>query len=238
MNPRESCLLLTGSINPKDVFSLKRSDPAVRENDYYDAIIRWLRLNIPLVFCENSNYDSEKIKSISNPNFEYLRYEEDEDLSQKGKGWGEYLIMKYAHEHSQIIKKTSFVIKITGRLYIRNFRKILASAEQQDFDVMAPLENNLKWTDSRMIIYYRGFFDRYFTPYASQINDSSGLPFERALAFAIHALLADNKKWEMPPCYPKYQGYSGTHNKRYTLFYKWSVLKWIRFPLLKYLIRL
>jgi hypothetical protein len=130
------------------------------------------------------------------------------------------------------------VIKITGRLYIRNFRKILAIAEQLDFDVMAPLENNLKWTDSRLIIYHREFFDRYFTLYANQINDSSGLPFERALAFAIHALLADNKKWEMLPCYPKYQGYSGTHNIRYTPFYKLSFLKWFRFPLLRYLIRL
>ena len=238
MDPGKSCILLSGSIKPNDVFSLKRSDPLTRENDYYHAISKWLKFNIPVVFCENSNYNSGKIKNISSPLFEFLQYEELQDLSERGKGLGEYLIMKYAHEHSKFLERSEYVIKVTGRLFIRNFKKILRSAERLDFDVMAPLENNLKWSDSRLIIYQREFFDRYFTPCASQINDSSGLPFERALAFAIHTLLSDNKKWEMLPYYPKYEGFSGTHNKRYTPLYKMSFLKQFRFPLLRYLIRL
>jgi hypothetical protein len=69
------------------------------------------------------------------------------------------------------------------------------------------------------------------------MNDFSGIPFERALAFAIHALLADNGKWETLPYYPKYSGYSATHNKKYTSLYKLAFRKQIRFPLLRYLIR-
>ncbi len=237
MKISKACILLTGSIKPENVFSLKRSDTAIRENDYYLAITKWLRFGIPVVFCENSNYNSGRISSISDENFEFLQYKESSDLSKRGKGYGEYQIMKYAHNHSRFINEREYIIKVTGRLFIKNFRKLLNHTELLDFDIMAPLENNLKWSDSRIIFYHKDFFKDYFMRFAEKIDDSSGIPFERALAFGIHSLLSDNGKWFMPPVYPKYAGYSGTHDKRYSGLYKLSFLKQIRFPILSRLIK-
>jgi hypothetical protein len=229
------CILLTGTIKPAIVYSLKRTEPADRENDYYHAITRWMKFNIPIVFCENSNYQSAKIKDLTSSAFEFIQFNETEDLALKGKGYGEARIMEYAFRNSQLLQQHDYIIKVTGRLFISNFGTILKIADSLDFDIMSPLENNLKWSDSRLFILKRDFFARYFIKYAEKIDDSNGFCFERALACSIHELLADNKKWEMLPRFPKFVGYSGTYNKRYSIFRNNAMMKAIRFRLFKYI---
>jgi len=232
---RSYCILLTGTIKPSIVYALKRTSPIDRENDYYNAIKNWMKFKIPIVFCENSNFDSHKIRGLAGPDFEFIHYEESEDLTTKGKGFGEARIMNYAFQHSHLINQSDYIIKITGRLFISNFKPIIKIAGSLDFDIMAPLENKLKWTDSRLFIFKKDFFNQYFLKYIDKINDSTGFCFERALACSIHELLADNKKWEMLPFYPRFKGFSGTYNEKYSVFRHNAWNKVIRFPLLRYL---
>ncbi len=234
---KKYCILLTGTIKPKNIISLKRTDPGLREKDYYNAINKWLSLDFPVVFCDNSNFKSDKINNIKNPNFELLQYKENYDLTEKGKGYGEFQIMKFAMAHSLRMKKYDYIVKITGRLYVRNLLKIIKKIDTVNFDIVAPLENNLKWSDSRLIIFQKNFFSDYFNKYGEQINDSTGNCFERALAKAIHALLSDDKNWEMLPIFPNYEGYSGTYNKKYHKLTLNTIEKIFRFPLINYLIR-
>ena len=72
------------------------------------------------ISCDNSNFKSDKINNIKNPNFELLQYKENYDLTEKGKGYGEFQIMKFAMAHSLRMKKYDYIVKITGRLYVRN----------------------------------------------------------------------------------------------------------------------
>jgi hypothetical protein len=229
------CLLLTGTISPSTAYALKRINPVDRENDYYNALVKWMQFKIPMVFCENSNFNSHKIKELTGPSFEFIQYEESEDITTKGKGYGEALIMNYAFAHSHLINQYDYIIKITGRLFINNFKSILKIADPLDFDIMAPLENNLKWSDSRFLIFRKDFFSLYFQKRINIINDATGFTFERALACSIHELLADNKKWEMLPCYPGYKGFSGTYNEMYSIFRHNAFRKTIWFRLFRYL---
>jgi hypothetical protein len=237
MYRKDYCILLTGTIKPSIVYSLKRTDPNQRERDYYTAISEWLQFKIPVVFCENSNYYSVLIKNLESPYFEFIQYSDSDDLSSRGKGFGEARIMEYAMKKSRIISEHEYIIKVTGRLFIRNIISILKIADNSNFDVMAPLENKLKWADSRLFIFNKLFYQQYFSKSALKIDDSIGFCFERALACSIHDLLADNRNWEMLPFYPKYKGYSGTYNEAYSIFKKGALLKIISFPVLRYLIK-
>lgn len=229
------CLLLTGTIKPSIVYALKRTSSTERENDYFNAISEWMKYKIPIVFCENSNFDSNKIKGLIGPDFEFIQYEEIEELTKKGKGFGEAKIMQYAMNKSKIINSNDFVIKVTGRLFVKNFKSIFKVANSMEYDIMAPLENKLKWSDSRLIIFKKTFYHQYFIKYSEKIDDSTGYCFERALACSIHELLSDNKKWEMLPFYPLFKGFSGTYNEKYTIFKHNALNKIIRFPLIRYL---
>jgi hypothetical protein len=233
---KKYCILLTGTIKPDAVLSLGRTDALQREKDYYEAVNHWIKKGIPVVFCENSNYDSELISSISEPGFEFIQYKEFADLSLKGKGYGEFNLMKFAFENSKFIEEADTIIKVTGRLIVKNFNSILRRTENWDFDILSPLEVNLAWSDSRFIVFKKSFFTDYFVKKGEEINDSTGYCFERALASAIHYAIGDGKKWEMIPVYPNYIGFSGTNNQKYTLF-KYEILKkLIKFPLFRFLL--
>lgn len=59
------CLFLTGTIDPHKSASLKRRDPAIREQDYMYSLTYWLtKTNLPMVFCENSGYDLKNIRNL------------------------------------------------------------------------------------------------------------------------------------------------------------------------------
>jgi len=61
------CILLTATIDPGDMIFLKRNEPVIRENDYIESIRKWLSIDeiSSIVFCENSDYNLEKIKNAT-----------------------------------------------------------------------------------------------------------------------------------------------------------------------------
>ena len=64
----EICIFLTASIEPQNVIGLNRNSVSEREDDYYNALIFYLRLNYKIVFCDNSMYDSKKILELVEKN--------------------------------------------------------------------------------------------------------------------------------------------------------------------------
>lgn len=233
------CILLTGTIQPLKVFSLGRIDVETREKDYYNAICQWLKKGVPVVFCESSGYASERISALgkAHTHFEFLQYKDETDLSEKGKGYGEYLVMQHAFAHSKFIGEAEFIVKVTGRLFVKNFDRLLKSIGSKEFDVASALELTLKWADSRLFIFRRSFYTENFVPFGGSINDKQRFVFERALACGIHDALSKNKTWEPLPFFPVYKGYSGTFNYRYRLFSYDSIRKSIRFYFFNRLVR-
>jgi hypothetical protein len=223
----KSCILLTATINPFNTVFVKRVGPNVRENDYLNSLREWLKTGIfPIVFCENSNYNLKRIKSLlescSNLKTECLQFNGRIFPKELGKGYGELLVIKYVLKNSSIINNCDFVIKVTGRYFISNIRKIKdALVRDKDIYVIADLKGNLTWADSRVFAFKPSFAVNYLLKYENMINDSKGFYLEHALGRAVTCAISDGYKWAPLPAKPFIIGYSGTYDSKYKKSKAW-----------------
>ena len=195
---KKYCLLLTGTVAPENVPNLKRHDAAVRESDYINSLMKWLALAIPVVFVENSFYNSNKISDLlaTREDCEYLRITS--RVSHLGKGHGEAEIVAYAFANSQLIQNSDVVVKITGRLYIQNALVILRAFDAlANLTIMCWLKEHLTFADSRFFIGTTLFYRQFLLPELPGITEEQGIYFEHVTARAIHRCLAKGYHWRM-----------------------------------------
>lgn len=214
-NKANICLLLTGNIAPQQVPDLKRNGVGERENDYVQAIEKWLTMGYSVVFCENSNYQSQRISQLfeNSPNSEFLQFETQQ--SHLGKGHGEAEIFEYAFKHSQVLKNhDSWIVKVTGRYFVKNIQRMLTAIETEGNSklIYTDLSRNLTWADARFFVFRQAFYERYLSFFLSQINEGAGVYFEHILAKAILKSMIDKPNWAFLPEYPLYEGVLGTYN--------------------------
>jgi len=213
------CILLTASIEPLNTIGLKRNSVFEREDDYFNALVFYLQLGIPIVFCENSMYHSDKIANLVANNSDKLEYLNFKSInSYYGKSHGEKEIFDYAHQYSEFIKTSDYVVKVTGRLIVVNFLYIMNNlfANFSEFSISSNLSRNLSYSDSRFFVYKKEFYHEYLEPILnSKLNDWERVYFEVCLAKSIHQRLVDQSDFVLLPCYPKFIGKSGATNKNY-----------------------
>lgn len=210
------CILLTASIRPQNHRQGARSSVADREQDYLEALSFYAALGIPVVFCENSGYHSESIDTFcrSHPNIEYVGFESAN--SYLGKAHGEKEILDKAHASSVFIAESEYVIKITGRLKVKNITAIMNRLSSRLFVISANIGKNLTWADSRFFIYSREYYGLYLEPSLRRfLDEPKRFYFEHCLARAIHRLLSEAEGFILLPLYPEYSGRNGTTNKKY-----------------------
>lgn len=230
-NPRNPniCILLTATINPQGVVFVKRSNPIIRENDYIKAFKSWINMQeFSIVFCENSGYKIDKIKNIikkhRKKNIEILQFDGQCFPRELGKGYGEAIIIDYAIKHSKLIKSSEYVIKVTGRYFVKNIKKMIDTlSTDNDIYVMADLKKNLSWADSRIFACRSSFVVEYLSKYQNILNDSEGFYLEHALARAVLRAISDGYKWIPLPAKPFIIGCSGTSDTSY----KVSKVRWL-----------
>ena len=136
---KEYTLLLTACIDPS-VSNYKkhpnfRRDALTRLNDYKTALEYWLsydNLNlVGIVFVENSGYDLTELEEIvatkntNNISVEFLRQLAGPTPSGVHYGYSELEMIDFAFDHSDLIKKSNYIIKATGRLYFPKLKNLL-----------------------------------------------------------------------------------------------------------------
>ncbi len=221
------CLLLTGTIDPKNTPEVDRASVLLREVDYYTTIEKCASLNYKIVFCENSGYDSKKITALcTSKNIEYIKFTSKE--SYKGKGHGEKEIFEYALAHSRILKDAEYIVKITGRLFIKNIDLILKNLPENNFLVSSNLTRNLTWSDSRFFVFKKSFYAEYFKNQLEEdLDEPQKVNLEKCLSRAIHRAVSMGNVWITLPYYPDYVGYNAYQNKKLTQ----GLLKKIKYKL-------
>ena len=125
-----TCILLTACVNPSGMSHTVLQNPDIRAEQYKQALDFYLReTDLPIVFCENTMYDmsSDYKEYINSGRLEYLTFDGNNYDRSRGKGYGEALIMRYALEHSEFIRNTKYVIKITGRITITDIKRYYTS---------------------------------------------------------------------------------------------------------------
>ncbi|MCR4924794.1 MAG: hypothetical protein K5917_00735 [Clostridiales bacterium] len=170
MKDTEYVLLLTGTVNPcTQVPFLSLKDGFVRKKQYYDAIkfyIEECKVK-KIVFCENSCEKCPvEITDLALENgveFEWLSFIGDVEGSVKiDKSYGEVEIINYALDHSKLIKACSYFVKATGRVKVRNYKKIIAMLSTKRNYFSAYGDNKLDRLDTRFfsmkVEVYKNFF--------------------------------------------------------------------------------
>lgn len=216
-------VLLTSCIDPGNVCSVARRDPAIRLNDYVRSLKFFLLLRSigNIVFCENSGFDVSEIREVvrlNNPyqkKVEILSFYGQPDRPEYGKGYGEMRIIDYALEHSTIIRECSMIMKVTGRLIVANAEKIgKAIGETNGVEVFCDLRRDLTTADSRFFCATPRFVRKYFMSFAAIMDESTGICFEDVLARAVHRAMADGMRWSMLPYAHDIRGVAATADER------------------------
>jgi hypothetical protein len=215
-------VLLSACINVNPDMAA-RSDAATRLNDYKVALGKWSRAKgfAGLVFCENSGAALEELKHVARTSepplheTEFLSFKSKELDPSLGKGIGELDTIRHALETSRLIADADLIIKITGRLFVRNIErlgKLLAAIP--DIYVSCDLRHDLSFADSRVFCATPDFIRDYLLPRGILMNDAKGVFFEHVLARAVHAAIADGRNWTPLPAAHWMDGVSGTSNKK------------------------
>ncbi len=219
MMAKNFCILLTASIRQQNEKQGARSSITDREHDYLTALQYYTSLDLPIVFCDNSDLPSEPISRFCREHSGQIEYLSFHSLqSHLGKAHGEKEILDKVHLVSEKIKLADYVIKVTGRLKVKNLSAIIRKLNEKEFSVSANIGKNLTWADSRFFIYRKNFYLAYLEPALRQhLNEPGRIYFEHCLAKAIHRLLSESEGFLLLPCFPEYIGRNGTTNKKYDL---------------------
>lgn len=143
-NSEKISLILTTTVNiNKKINYLPLVDSNIRKNIYIDAIKKWLNnTDFNIILVENSGYEFPELeyeKEKYKNNFEIFSFDQ-KNLKEANylknntsKGAHEFFSIDYAINNSKLIKKSLFVIKITGRYYIPDFKNYINSINIFDY---------------------------------------------------------------------------------------------------------
>lgn len=225
-------ILLTGCINPNGMIFTALQNPDLRRKQYIDAISFYLSTTDNLiVFVENSGVDISEEFEVNRDRLEVLTFLGNDYPKELGKGYGEMLIILYAFEHSNLIKYSSSICKITGRYKILNINSILRSYSEHTCDVMVDLSQRMTYADSRIFLAEKSFFNDYLFKSIGLINDMNGMHFEHVLNRSVFHALFDNYAYLPLKYKPRIMGQSGTDK----IVYDHSFFPWFRKNLRKML---
>lgn len=132
-------ILITTAVIPNDINSVKLNDYKERRKCILEAVKNWqiIAPNIEIIICDGSNFCLKKyfeLSKINTNNIEFLKFQNNENLVRiYGKGFGESEIIRYALENSITLRNYSHFAKCTGKLWIKNFHKIIYSFNNEPY---------------------------------------------------------------------------------------------------------
>lgn len=125
-------LITTANNPPKGIPALEMTNVATRHITAKAAVFFWAASGIEKIVIADATgsrlLNEEDILSLSRMGVavEQISYLQDEQaIREKGKGYGEGMLIKYALESSETINAESSFFKCTGKIYCRNFHKIV-----------------------------------------------------------------------------------------------------------------
>ena len=216
-------VLLTATVRPENTPYVANGAPGNRLAEYRRALRNWLNVPVPfpLVLCENSGYDLSAFAALCEADHRLpravtlLSFDDNEAAHRYGKGHGELALIKRCLERERSRGLEGRILKITGRLWVRNAAALVAALAAQTADVACDLQRDLTFADSRVFCATRTFWERYLLPRREEADDRQGVYFEHVLARAVHSALGDGGKWAPLPLSPWIEGKSATVGRPY-----------------------
>lgn len=213
---KEMVILLTATVNPDGTALTKLQDPRVRKEQYIRAIEFYLiNTNYNIVLCENTNCNFyNEISDLKKDRLEFIVFNGNNYNKSYGKGYGEARIIKYAIENSNFLKDAKYIVKITGRIIIKNINEIFAHTNSKYSSKYLFLSLTSKWgfINSVCMILPKDWIYRTILLYGHQVRDSN-FNFESMI---YESTINSNIKIQL--IYPFIYGICGGNNKLYFNF--------------------
>lgn len=220
-------IILTCTVKTKMTVGMKRSEIGLRLNDYISAINNWSTLSKKLGFqilvVENSNSIedlSSNLSNLENPNLKFVQLKEDMRSHHEGNSAGEYQMLKEILDIGILQKETEIIWKITGRLFISNFKQLVPT-ETSDL-IVNRFYDPKHIVDTRVIGFSQNEFETLFSmnPLFTlhSKNPSSGdqgsySSLEHLVTLRVLNSELDGNIVRTMKKVPIFRGHSGTSNK-------------------------
>lgn len=191
-------------------------DEEERLRQYKDSIYFFLESGAfsKVVFCENSNYGTEKLSYLTEfaqkrgIELELLSFQGNVEMSCiHGKGYGEGEIMDHVFTHSRLVEKEPYFVKITGRLKVDNVKDIVKHINQQRTYFNIPNRTRRDMYDTRIYGMPVNQFKDFFLNSYKRVMDDQGIFLEMVYTEILqkHSIKVFNL-----PKYPRIVGMSGS----------------------------
>lgn len=229
MKTQDCVLIITGCIFPeKDIPILKLTDANERKKQYVDSIKYYIEHGVVdnIVYCDNSGAAVEEevleFAEQYKKKFEWLSYKGDSDkVKEKGKGYGEGEIMNFVLENSRLVQDCSILVKVTGRLKIRNFNMLVLCASHKIFFAPNLTNDERIYINTRFYIMPKEMFVKYFRRAYLLVDDCKGCYLEHAFGMCVTNYKIKYKTFLV---YPAAEGMSGSTGILYNASF-WQLMK-------------
>lgn len=223
MNKREliqCCLILPGCIKPnEDVPLLELKNYKQRQKQYLESIEFFILHScvINIVFCDNSNSEIDEqtllLAKENGKNLEWLRFKgNDEAVVKFGKGYGEGEIIEYVMKNSEIVRKCNYIIKVTGRMIVKNINFLIRTANTKKV-YMYPIvyDGKTYFLSTKMYMMPKAIYMIYFQKVYMNVRDLKGIYLETVFANVVKINYIATKIYIVNP---DLHGFSGTSAKK------------------------
>lgn len=204
-------VLLTSTVVPHEgVARLAVTDPAVRLEQYAEAVAAWSaqcqRRGWRLVLLDNSTALGEGASQrLQQSGAEVVLLPE--HAPHRDKGVGESRLLQRAMA-AGVADGATTLVKCTGRLVVTNMDACLPPGDAPSLRVL--LSSRLTTADARTWVVSRAVWDAYLHDLPDRQEDL-GIIAEQALARATLRALADGVPLSRYPALPRWRGVSGGH---------------------------
>lgn len=229
----EFALILTATVLPAPgLTGLARSSATTREADYLSAFDYYLH-NHPrirnLVFVENSGWPLDKFQRAASLNphrkrVEIVSLSINDFPPALGKSYGELSLLKQGVAVSEVLSKTKYIAKVTGRLILRNITDIVeklpveldlaCDLRDHPFYEILGLHAHGRYSDTRFLIFDRDYFLSHIDEGLKWVDDSR----ERLVEYWVYDLAKAEENSRVVrrfPVEPRFSGVSGALNRPY-----------------------
>ena len=168
-----------------------------------------------IIFCENTGfvYDYAFLFELAKKygkNLEVITFQGNYQLiTKQGKGYGEGEIIKYVLDNSKLFIGSVCFVKLTGRLIVENFDKIIRSSKDDLNYFFLPSLFRLKKDRFLPSVFYKvntQFFLNYMKDAYLDVNDSNNYKLEHAYFMKVYQHSPRYFKY-----YPYISGQSGSN---------------------------
>lgn len=222
-------LLITGCISPNSQTpQLVLKDSDIRRQQYIDSIKYYIKYGHVknIVYCDNSGAETEQglseLAEKRGKRFEWISFYGDTGKTvQFGKGFGECEIVNYALLYSDLIKQCEYLVKVTGRLIVKNLNILLKLSKKGICFCPNRTEDSRFYINTRIYMMPIEAYNLYFQKAADYIDDTNNVYLEHAFGICVEKNEVRFKKFLFAPWV---EGISGSTGR----IYKPSVISYLK----------